>query len=314
MFHVHLKNDENFVVNVSEIQDYMKCRWRWCAKWVVGRVPKDEARPLRFGKLLHLIFEHHFQTRQPIEVAITRFRGEWAKALEQAHNPLDIAVAQDALADLDQYAEPLGMWTDRYPAEGMPLEVEKAFIVKSPLDPTIFFKGRPDRMQMMWGQLFHWQNRGLAAGMNFPLYAELAKRNFHEHMYAYAMKQKYPNVPYGGTVYNLMRKLKYRGKNGKILHTPDEMFWQGLVTITPEMNTEIMEIATRYAQEMRFARLLFEEDGVWPLPNETIHGGPFGNSIDPYFRVLNGEIDLNNDNVFKNREDTYATEEITSAG
>jgi hypothetical protein len=316
---IHIGYNEPFTVNVSEIQDYMKCRWRWCAKWVVGRVPRDEARPLRFGKLLHQVFEHHFVTQQPMSVAVEMYEKRWQQFANEATDPRDTQVALDAIEDLGKYREPLSHWTDRYPTEGMPLEVEKAFIVKSPIDPTIFIKGRPDRMQMMWGQLFHWQNRGLAAGTNFPLYAEIAKRNMHEHVYAYAMKEKYPNIPYGGTVYNLLRKLKYRGvptkkdPEGKILHTIDEMFWQGLVTITPELNTEMMEIVTRYAQEMRFARMLYDQDRVWPLPNETIHGGIYGNSMDPYFRVLNGEVGLDSETLFKDREDTYVAQEIAPA-
>jgi hypothetical protein len=43
-----------------------------------------------------------------------------------------------------------------------------------------------------------------------------------------------------------------------------------------------------------------------PLPNEKLNGGWIGNTIDPYFRVLQGEIDLKDDRWFKDREDTYA--------
>lgn len=307
---------EAYVVNVSSIQDFMKCRWRWVAKWVENRVPKDEARPLRFGKLLHEVYEEHFLTHRPMSVVIEKQRAKWVDTWEACTDPLVKQVAWDAIEDLDRYTEPLSMWQDRYPAEGEPLEVERAFLVKSPLDPTILFKGRPDRMQMLWGQLFHWQNRSLAAGVNFPIYVELAKRSMHEHMYAFYARQAYPKIPYGGTIYNLLRKLKYRGvptkkdPQGKILHSMEEMCWQGMVSISPEMNDHMMEIMSRTAAEMRFTEMLYREDGIWPLPNETIHGGAFGNSIDPYFRVLNGELSLTNDTVFKNREDPYAASPV----
>jgi len=302
---------DKYIVNVSSVQDFMTCRYRWLSKWVLNRVPVEEGRPLRFGKLLHQLFESYFIEQIPMEEVIQRYADKWSIALSDANNMKDRQDAADALEDLAAYAEPLCLWKDHYPIENPPLEVEQPFLIQSPLHHDIFFRGRPDRMAILWGRLCHVQNRGLAAGVNFAMYAELATRHLHEHVYAYAMSRKYPEIPYGGTVLNLLRKLKYRGvptkKNpeGKILHGVDEIFWQGVVNISPEQNEKMMEEASLYAWEMRETERRYQEEGRIPLPNESMNDGYFHNVIDPYFRVLNGEIELDNPNYFKDREETY---------
>jgi hypothetical protein len=130
---------------------------------------------------------------------------------------------------------------------------------------------------------------------------------------------------YGGTFFNLMRKLKYRTKITKAnplgeVKTYDEMFLQHPMSITvldPDAVTSsqsgmlhynVMECVLKHAHQMRMVRDHWLDDPVMdalPAPNEDLNGGPYGNSRDEYFRVLIGEIDLMDDRYFKDREDTY---------
>jgi hypothetical protein len=158
--------------------------------------------------------------------------------------------------------------------------------------------------------LWHWQNRGLASSINFGTYTELAKRHLHEGIYAWAMRKKYPDIPYGGTGFNLMRKLKYRGvptkkcPEGAILHGPSEIFFQDLVPYTPERSNDMLRSVLWNVQEMRRVREEAQH-GRLPAPNERMNGGYYGNTPDPFFKVLEGEWELEDDRYFKNREDMY---------
>jgi hypothetical protein len=216
---------------------------------------------------------------------------------------------QDAIEELAKYEEVMGLWKDKYPV-GPSVEVEAAFEYPHPDDSSILLVGRPDRVAPLWGRLMHWQNRGLNASLNFGTYMELAKRHLHEGLYAWAMRKKYPDVPYGGTGFNLMRKLTYRGKptkacpEGKILHGPDEIFFQDIIPFTEKRCEGILAEIKWYVDEMRRTRIE-AQNGRIPYPNEKQNGGYFGNSIDPFFKVLEGEIDLEDNRYFKNREDMY---------
>lgn len=295
-------------VNISSVLDFMKCRRRWVYKWMLNRVPRGTERPLTFGKLFHLVFESHLKDGLPMADAIGRHRQEY----------LDAAVALDgieredllgAVEDLDGYVEPLLQWKDQYPL-GPPLEVEEAFEVPHPHDPSIILRGRPDRVAPLYGRIVHVQNRTLNAGLNFGLYCELSRRSLHENIYAYALKQKYPEMSYGGTLMNLMRKLKYRGAptkkdpGGKILHSVNELFYQGIVPITDASIEEALRCVRWWVDEMRETEENVRQ-GNLPAPNETIHGGPYGNSKDPFFDVLQGTVDIYDDEFFKQREDMY---------
>jgi len=311
-----------YYVNVSSVQAYMKCPFRWVCAWVENRVPADDARPLRFGKLLHKVYERHQAEGMSMQDALALSRSEWQTlaALTQPDTP-DWSVARDALADLEQIWEPMLLWKDRYPFEIPVLEAEAAFTMPHPMDAKIIMRGRPDRAGVHQGRVYHVQNRSLASGVNFPLYLELQKRSYHEHLYGAWLAQKYPQYELGGTFYNLYRKLKYRkkatvkqvaaGEPGDILHPISELFWQHPMTIDlkSSLHEHVMKSLLQHIHAMQETERRYREDGVVPPPNESIHGGPYGNSVDPYYRVLTGEIELSDDQYFKNRESTYAVTE-----
>ena len=303
-----------YVVNVSSVQDFMQCRYRWACKWVLNRVPRTEGDALFLGKVIHSIFESYFRDGVPLqEVALVhRMRIDGALALGDvpAWDRPAWERAGQFLADMHD-AWPL--WRDVYPM-GKTLEVERPFEITFAGMPGVLFRGRPDRVAEMDGYAWHVQNRGLSAQMNFGTYVRLAKRHFHEHLYAEYIDREYAALGgCGGTVFNLLRKLKYRTKVTKKkplgeVRTAAEMFYQHPMSIRLDSDNHrrVMDDLFKHVREMRLteARVLHEK---WmPAPNDKLNGGYSGNSEDPYFRLLIGEIRLDDDQWFKAREDTYS--------
>jgi len=252
-----------------------------------------------------------------MDVVITRQKAKYMASADVVKmDVLEVQSAVTAIEDLTSYTEVLCQWRDQYPFDIPVLEAETPFVTTSPYDKTIEFIGRPDRVGVIFGRLFHVQNRGLAQGTNFDLYLRLAKRHLHELVYGYALSEKYRTSPnggyaYGGTLFNLLRKIQYRGKptkanpEGKILRPLGECLWQGMVNFSEQELMSGMQRATQWAQSMRQTEQQFRIDGRFPLPNERLNAGAYGNVLDPYFEVLQGDIKLDDDRYFKDREDTY---------
>lgn len=305
---------EPYVVNVSSVQDFMQCRYRWLCKWVLNRVPRREGPALTTGKLLHLVFEDHFRDGVTLEQAALRRVSEARSAvinddtLEQWEKD-NLYKAIETVVDL---APALPLWQDRYPCEVPVLEVEEPFEIELPGMPGVVFRGRPDRVALMDGAVWHVQNRGLAASMNFGVYARLAKRHYHEHLYAEHLSRKYADLaPYGGTLFNLVRKLKFRtnvGRRNEKTKTAEEMFWQHPMSVRlgPRGHWDVMQSLFEHVHEMQRVEELWELERRYPAPNEKMNGGMNGSTEDPYFKVLIGETDLSDDRYFKTREDLYA--------
>jgi len=306
-----------FPVNISSVKRFHQCRTRWLIEWHLNRVPREGALPLNLGKLVHVAFEKYLLQEEPsMEKALRATVSEWIDTLtaQKAAGMLtdqEFEEGIEAKEALDDLWEPLTLWRDQYPV-GQVLEVEEPFELPHPDDPTVLVRGRPDRMALVFGKLVHIQNRTLAPGINFGMYTERAKRDYHELIYAWAMKQKYPQYQYGGTLMNLIRKLKYRAKptkncpEGKILHSTDEIFGQFMV---PMMDHQIGLAMTNLlydANEMRRVVQQYEEAKIIPSPNRQLDGGPYGNKIDPYFNVFMGKYSVYDDTFFKEKEDLYA--------
>lgn len=307
---------EPYVVNVSSVQDFMQCRFRWVIKWLMNRVPRAEGAALSQGKLLHLIFEDYFKGTMSMGEAINFHCNRWPN---EPTDEAGILVAQKAVQGIRDLEEALVQWQDKYVFDEC-LEVEAPFEVEHPFDSAIHIKGRPDYVGVMNGQIWHRQNRGLAAAMNFGVYMELATRHYHEHIYGVALNQKYAasrGLRYGGTFMNLVRKLKYRtnvGKKNEKVKTLDEMFFQHPMTIdfTSPLHEHVMESLLQHIYEMRIVEANFRQNGAMPAPNEKLNGGFNGFTIDPFFRVLTGKISVEDNTYFKDREDMYAP--VTDGG
>lgn len=315
-------------LNVSEVQDFMRCRYRWWAKWVMNRVPRVTATPLTVGKLIHSIFEDHLRTGIPMGDSIAINRKRFVSEIEGETNPLSVARAHESLSVLDGLDEALRLWKDDYRMDVPIAEVEEAFEYPEP-GTGIVWIGRPDRVSIHEGKIWHNQIKNLAAGVNFAVYLDLQQRSYHEHMYAEALLHRYKDgfkfsngvevgpgeLAYGGTMFTLVRKLKYRtgvtkaNPEGKVKPL-NEMFWQSpmAIDVWSPLHLSVMNSLRSHAFEIEAARRTWETFGMIPPPNENMNGGSFGNSPDEYFRVLTGDATLDDDTLFMDREDTYNKE------
>lgn len=307
-------------LNVSEVQDFMRCRYRWWAKWVKNRVPRVTATPLTVGKLIHSIFEDHLRSGVPMGDSIAKHRAEFRQSIEAEQNPILSERGREAQAIIDGLDEALRQWKDDYRMDHPIVEVEEPFSYFMPL-LDVEWVGRPDRVSIHEGKIWHNQIKNLAAGVNFAVYLDLQQRSYHEHLYAEALAKKYSEgfgeygpgeLKYGGTMFTLVRKLKYRtgvtksNPEGKVKPL-SEMFWQApmAIDLDSELHRDVMDSLKWYACEMYRARNRYEMLGEVPPPNEMMNGGAFGNSPDEYFRVLTGDAELSDDTLFMDREDTY---------
>lgn len=304
---------EPFIVNISSVHRFQQCRLRWYFEWVLNRVPRENEQALTFGKMLHEIFERHFISALTMQEATDIVRKEYQSKIDpafEAQNEKAVLSITDALDQLSAVEEALVQWHDVFIPE-QTLAIEQPFEFPHPADPTIIVRGRPDREWVMQGKLFHVQNRSLAPSKNIGLYLELAKRDYHEHIYKWAMTQKYPDIPWGGVVMNILRKLKYRGvptkkdPEGKILHEVDEILYQGIVTLSDQQTELALSDLLYDAKEMRRTIYEAKTTGKLPSPNRRLDAGPFGNKMDPWFPVFTGQVSVNDDAFFKDREDMY---------
>ena len=302
-----------YYVNVSSVQDFMQCRFRWWCKWVMNRVERYEAPALGAGRAIHKIFEAHHVDGITLKAAADAVTMQWSELLGTETDAREHAAGEKALKVLTDIDEGWNLWHDKYPFEIPVLEVEQAGEITFKELPGVVFRLRPDRVGVSNKLLWHVQNRGLAAGTNFGIYIATAKRHYHEHLYAEHLAIKYPKYKYGGTMFNLLRKLKYRTKVTKAnplgeTKTADEMFFQHPMSINLKsgLHKHVMLSLFQHVRDMMQVIKDWEENETIPPPNEKLNAGAFGNVVDPYFRVLIGEITLDDDEVFKDREDTYA--------
>ena len=285
-------------VNVSSIHDFIRCRKRWLFRWYLNRVPRETQPALEFGKLLHRVFESYFT--DPERNMATAIAGHMSTEPGQS-----LSLAQ---RDLEYYAPVLLHWKDQYPITRT-LEVEQPFEYEIPEMPGMNVVGRPDRVVEIWGRLYHMQNRGLDEKKNLALYTELGMRNMHELVYAWALKHKYPDMDYGGTVYNLLRKvaLKNRQRQDKFKPPYTEVLGQKMVPMLGVRIDNAMRNVSYYAAEMERTVGLYEA-GAHIGDSDLMDSGFYGNSRDPYFEVLLGKRSIWDNRYFTNREDLYETQ------
>ena len=275
----------------------------------MGRVPLVTAPALDAGRLLHRIFERHFNG-ETMEAASRDELKLYEKLIPSAH-PAAQPSARKALQVMEDLREALPLWEDKFPVKRV-LEIEKQSLWKDPV-ADIEWLLTPDRGIVSGQRIYHVQNRGLAASMNFGTYTRLALRHYHEHLYGEYFEDTYgtARLHYAGVIFNLVRKLKYRtnaGKSNETVKAAAEMFFQTTVSINLGGNHHkaVMKALRQHVSEMKRVHKLWDMKGIIPAPNERMNGGYSGSSEDLFFRVLIGEIKLSDDAWFKNREERYS--------
>ena len=294
-------------ISVSSMEDYLDDRLRWCYKWVENRVPRHVSSALVVGKLIHAAFEEHFKTGLPVDMALQNLLPKEGAFLDPKEQK-EVDLARSMI-------EPLAFWKDQFPVEET-LEVEQPF--EFWLTSGAKFRGRPDRVVKVYGKAFHMQHKTMSAGVRADTFMMLMSEKAHELLYAYYLRKKYAKLglEYGGTIANIIRKLKYRSKPtkaepmGKILHTPEEMLFQNAVPIDWESVMRAFDEVNDLSIHMDRTLEMYLSDKLIPR-NRRLDGGRYGNSIDPYTLVAVGELDINDDTFFMDREETYETEEVS---
>ena len=302
-------------VNVSSVQSFINCPFRWWCEYVQNRVPVATAPALDTGRVLHRIFERHFRDGEDL---IDASRAECAsfEALIPTEHPSARASAEKALKTMRDLEEALPLWVDDFRADKT-LAVEEPFELQDERLENVLWVMRPDVEITKGRYLYHRQNRGLAASMNFAQYVRLMNWHFHEHLYAKGLTEKWiksgrlKGFKYGGTQVNLIRKLQYRtnaGKKNEATKTAAEMFYQQtfFIDTSSKRHKAVMASLRYWTSRMVEALEIWEEEGIAPCPNPKQNGGFSGSSEDAFFRVLMGEITLDDDNYFKDRLDPYA--------
>src|SRR5689334_15817264 len=167
-------------VNVSSVQSFSQCRFRWWCEYVMNRVPVATAPALDAGRLLHRIFEHAFLGRD-ITLAAKTECAEYRRLI-MAGPAAARYNAEKSLTIIEDLIEALPLWQDKFRVDEV-LEVEEAFEWEDPEMDGVIWIGRPDRGIRQGRRIWHVQNRGLASSMNFATYCRLALRHYHEHLY-----------------------------------------------------------------------------------------------------------------------------------
>lgn len=290
--------------SVSDIQDFHSCPLRWCYRHLEGRVPRSIPTAYHTGSLVHKAYQDYFN------VSSLGTLGTYLEDLLPAHDSPDLLMLSEyerkAITECRGLVAPLNEWLDMFPVTET-LEVEEAHAWT--LDNGVTFHMRPDRVVIVNDYLFHMQHKTLAASRNMAVFLDVAARSMHELLYFHGLSEKYPDRKNGGTIYNVVRKLKYKseakGKNfGKILHEPHEFFCQQTVPISQNHVDRAL-----YDLDWTTVRMLtVAEDymsGCEPASNHSQDEDMFSKRTDPYFEVLMGRASLDDDTLFMDKEDRY---------
>lgn len=312
-------------ITVSSINDWQADPLRWCFKWVRNRVPRRVPQALAVGKLVHLAYENAFTAGTNVGDELLKLIAPFEDAILDEHE-------FKVFEELAGMVEPLREWKDIFPVEEV-LEVEQPF--EFYLQSGAKFKGRPDRVIVTCGKAVHYQTKTLAANRDAGQFISLARRNLHELIYGWYLKQKYESrrkLEYGGTVYNILRKLKHRellskakadklvaeGKLpahytnvdrrrlGDIINPVSTMLIQAVVGIDLELQAEALEDVNQLSILMDRTADTFLSGGI--VPSVRYRDSGYG-GVDPYTSVLLGEASLDDDRLFMPREETYDEDE-----
>jgi len=301
-------------VNVSMVKKFVQCPFRWWCEYVKQRVPIATAPALDAGRVLHHIFERHFRDGEAL-IDASRAECESFRALI----PTAHASAQPNLFKsievIEDLQEAFPLWVDKFKADRI-LAVEEAYEMQDPVMKNVLWIMAPDAEVTKSKYLYHRQNRGLAQSVNFGQYSRLMNRHWHEHLYAEGLTEKWltskrlKGYKYGGTHVNLVRKLKFRtnvGKKNEETKSAEEIFYQQTIFISLDdpLHKSVMAALRYHTRRMIRALREWENDGLIPAPNDDENGNYAGNSEDIHFRLLIGEIKIDDPRYFKDREDPY---------
>ncbi len=294
-------------ISVSSMQHFQDDPLTWCYTWLDNRVPRSSGAAVSTGRFVHKAFEAYFKEG-----------GRVGDHLASILAPIDPRYLTDragkAFAGAERLIEPLNLWEDRYP-------ITETLAVEEPFERTLYngliFQGRPDRVVVCYDKVWHFQHKTLAASRNPNTFIELSKHSFHELLYADHLRSQFANREYGGSIFNVIRKVKYRSeakgpKYGTILNDVDKMFMQRHINLDPvEIMRAKYDMDLLAEQMLRTAEAYIGESvpRCTPPRNRHFDSGYYGTGINPYLPVILGDTTLDDDSRYMDRQDQYDHEE-----
>lgn len=314
---------------VSEINTFLVCPQLWHHQYVSNRVPRIEPVALTGGKLWHKFIEGVHTTG--IDPAMQL--GTLELEAENAITDLRVAGREHAADELENTWEIMRQAAPHYEeqfAGGQTLAVEQALEASIGVieGETIYLQGIPDRIKLRNGMITHVQTRTLSPSTPLTAYLKAAQRNLHELAYSRLITHAYPEAPYLGSEMQILLKAKlwsdrkcsragtkwhtersrpdcdechYEGRVREMLRQPSEIMSQTIVPIDGGQARRAMFDVLQIVGRM----LEIERGQATPYQNRQADLGKFGNKLCPFFGVCNGEDDLTDEELFKNRESRY---------
>lgn len=323
---------QQLVLNVSAVKAYQLCPQLWHHQFVSNRVGLIEPAALTGGKLWHRFVEL-VRLGEGVEPVLESLNLVAANAIADLTVAGRDKVANDLRLTWDVMRQVAPHYRDQY--NGAVVAVEQA--ISAPIgrlyDGTIvMLTGIPDAIRRVNGQLLHSQTRTLSASTPLTPYLRAAERDLHELAYAYLIGQAYPDETYFGSELQILLKAKlwsdrkcskagtkwhaersrpdcddcHYSEDGRVreqLRQPDDVMVHKLVPIAQEQVQLALRDIMMVATEMH---AILQPDGPPPIQNRAADLGKFGNSLCPYFGVCSGEEQLDDDTLFKSRENRYA--------
>jgi hypothetical protein len=256
------------IINVSRLKDHLTCP-QYAHNRYVSRRGVAPSLALNVGTLWHLGMAVH---------------------LDESHKPAFLEALE--FAD-DVTARAFDALVPAYNAWQLPPDWEIHAIEgerRAPLGPHTLV-GTPDAVIRTNGKFWHLQHKTLAPGIPPATYGELIRVDWHECAYQWMLQHDFS--PYGGTILNICRKLSAKA----IRAEPARALSLQYLTRSSDIIDRALNDILATAHDL--------DRIVVPLRNRAACGGPYRNSLCPYFGVCAGTETLNADK-FVDLEDRYA--------
>lgn len=159
--------------------------------------------------------------------------------------------------------------------------------------------GRLDAIVKFQGKYWHRQYKTLSATVPVDVFSELCRVDWHESAYETMLKEKYGEKNVGGTILYIARKIN-----------------QKQIDANPKSALAPAFYLQRQSHEVE--RAMYDMQGIareimttmhYPIRHTQECGGPYRNSLCPYFSVCHGVDVITNDSLFNLEEDRYAVQD-----
>lgn len=190
-------------VNISGINLYQKCPQKWYNRYVLLREPPPTSPAMRAGTIFHQGMQIYLESR--------RDGVDHPEALTRSLAFLDEKITENA-SDPKLSRELVGV-RDNFAFYPGPIFYDPDMIImveeelELPLGDGHTLVGRPDAV--VFGhdhKLYHLQHKAMMLSLSLSAYKEGMRLSPHELGYRLMIENRFPDVPYGGTISNILKK------------------------------------------------------------------------------------------------------------